>query len=175
VRIAAGASRRRSLCRILKYACVGVTITVTIVIGLSLTWHVYYVGDKFAVGWWAGGLEYLNWKSKPKFQQEGLEQMLYPMGFRVDRIVLKDRYGGLLMRLPRWSPVKVELPNWLLFATTTMPTAFFFWLDRRRTRPGHCQQCGYNLTGNTSGICPECGTPIPKEMQEQLITAPPKR
>lgn len=21
----------------------------------------------------------------------------------------------------------------------------------------HCQQCGYDLTGNTSGVCPECG------------------
>jgi hypothetical protein len=24
--------------------------------------------------------------------------------------------------------------------------------------PGHCQRCGYDLTGNESGICPECGT-----------------
>ena len=23
----------------------------------------------------------------------------------------------------------------------------------------HCYPCGYNLTGNTTGICPECGTP----------------
>lgn len=23
--------------------------------------------------------------------------------------------------------------------------------------PGHCQSCGYNLTGNVSGMCPECG------------------
>lgn len=23
---------------------------------------------------------------------------------------------------------------------------------------GACQKCGYNLTGNTSGVCPECGT-----------------
>jgi len=23
-----------------------------------------------------------------------------------------------------------------------------------------CNQCGYNLTGNTSGVCPECGTPV---------------
>jgi len=23
-----------------------------------------------------------------------------------------------------------------------------------------CLKCGYNLTGNTSGTCPECGTPI---------------
>ncbi len=31
---------------------------------------------------------------------------------------------------------------------------------RRFTRPpsGHCQTCGYNLTGNVSGICPECGS-----------------
>ena len=25
---------------------------------------------------------------------------------------------------------------------------------------GHCQQCGYNLTGNVSGRCPECGKKI---------------
>lgn len=24
-----------------------------------------------------------------------------------------------------------------------------------------CQKCGYNLTGNVSGRCPECGTPLP--------------
>lgn len=25
---------------------------------------------------------------------------------------------------------------------------------------GHCRRCGYNLTGNTSGTCPECGTTV---------------
>jgi hypothetical protein len=29
----------------------------------------------------------------------------------------------------------------------------------RRSRNG-CLRCGYNLTGNVSGVCPECGTPI---------------
>ena len=24
----------------------------------------------------------------------------------------------------------------------------------------HCCECGYNLTGNVSGACPECGTPV---------------
>lgn len=28
----------------------------------------------------------------------------------------------------------------------------------RRRRRGLCVKCGYNLIGNTSGICPECGT-----------------
>ena len=31
---------------------------------------------------------------------------------------------------------------------------------RRKFRPGFCESCGYNLTGNVSGRCPECGTPI---------------
>jgi hypothetical protein len=30
------------------------------------------------------------------------------------------------------------------------------WLRRRR---GLCPSCAYDLTGNTSGACPECGTP----------------
>ncbi len=29
---------------------------------------------------------------------------------------------------------------------------------RRRRRAGACTCCGYSLTGNTSGICPECGS-----------------
>jgi rubrerythrin len=24
----------------------------------------------------------------------------------------------------------------------------------------HCPGCGYNLTGNLSGVCPECGAPF---------------
>ena len=25
----------------------------------------------------------------------------------------------------------------------------------------YCPTCGYNLTGNVSGVCPECGTEVP--------------
>ena len=34
-------------------------------------------------------------------------------------------------------------------------------LNHRRTLLCRCRQCGYDLTGNASGVCPECGTPIP--------------
>jgi hypothetical protein len=30
----------------------------------------------------------------------------------------------------------------------------------RHRRLGHCLRCNYDLTGNVSGRCPECGTPI---------------
>jgi hypothetical protein len=28
--------------------------------------------------------------------------------------------------------------------------------EKRHSR-GHCWRCGYDLTGNVSGVCPECG------------------
>ena len=35
-----------------------------------------------------------------------------------------------------------------------------FAVRRDRRKRGLCVRCGYNLTGNTSGTCPECGQPI---------------
>ncbi len=32
----------------------------------------------------------------------------------------------------------------------------------------YCLVCDYNLTGNVSGICPECGTPLPERTKEIL-------
>ena len=57
-------------------------------------------------------------------------------------------------RVPLWIP-------FLLFAT--YPTIAFYRgpLRRyRRRRKGLCVKCGYNLTGNVSGACSECGTEI---------------
>ncbi|UCE59849.1 MAG: hypothetical protein JSU63_20695 [Phycisphaerales bacterium] len=41
---------------------------------------------------------------------------------------------------------------------------FGFWRARRMPLPsvyppGHCRKCGYDMTGNLSGNCPECGAP----------------
>lgn len=30
----------------------------------------------------------------------------------------------------------------------------------RRRKRGECLNCGYNLTGNVTGVCSECGTKI---------------
>jgi len=36
--------------------------------------------------------------------------------------------------------------------------------------PGRCQTCGYDLTGNVSGRCPECGAPVPDTRPEREST-----
>ncbi len=53
-----------------------------------------------------------------------------------------------------WIAVPFWLPTLIAAATTT----FLFRWSRRSCPPGHCHVCGYSLTGNTSGVCPECGT-----------------
>ncbi len=50
----------------------------------------------------------------------------------------------------------VSVPLWILLLLVVVPTVFLFWHDRMY--PGHCcQRCGYDLRGNISGVCPECG------------------
>ena len=44
----------------------------------------------------------------------------------------------------------------------------FLWYHDRRIPPGHCKKCGYNLTGNVSGICPECGRVIPTDVETKV-------
>lgn len=38
-----------------------------------------------------------------------------------------------------------------------------------------CEACGYNLTGNVSGICPECGRPISWRPDYDLFTEDPAK
>jgi hypothetical protein len=49
------------------------------------------------------------------------------------------------------------IPLWIPLLVVAVPPVIA-WRHTRRLSKGHCRQCGYNLTGNVSGICPECGT-----------------
>lgn len=51
----------------------------------------------------------------------------------------------------------LTLPYAALFVLFAAPTLFLCFRDRRPP-PECCQRCGYDLTGNVSGKCPECGT-----------------
>ena len=57
------------------------------------------------------------------------------------------------------------LPAWFVCVVTGFyPTIAFIrgpMLRRRhRRKRGLCERCAYDLTSNTSGVCPECGTQI---------------
>lgn len=67
----------------------------------------------------------------------------------------------------------LKVPFWTLSLALLIPTLLLWWRDRPFP-PGHCRNCGYNLTGNVSGRCPECGAPVPPE-QATATRAAPKR
>jgi hypothetical protein len=76
----------------------------------------------------------------------------------------EPRTYGLIS--PRWVGSKrsgsrmLHAPLWLPLAAFAIPTIALILHGRlRRIPPGHCRKCAYDLTGNTSGVCPECGTP----------------
>jgi len=63
------------------------------------------------------------------------------------------------------SPIRaLIIPLWMPIAAAAGAT---FWAHRRihRFAPGRCGRCGYDLTGNVSGVCPECGQPIDRGLK----------
>ena len=56
----------------------------------------------------------------------------------------------------------ISIPLWLPCVAIAIPT-FILWWRGRRHPPGHCQRCGYDLTGNVTGVCSECEEPISTE------------
>lgn len=58
----------------------------------------------------------------------------------------------------RWRNVwNFTLPLWLIVIAFVALGAIMLVVACRRRPPGHCTHCSYNLTGNESGVCPECG------------------
>ena len=49
------------------------------------------------------------------------------------------------------------VPDWFIATLLLLPSVWFASLPLRGKQPYSCNCCGYSLTGNTSGICPECG------------------
>src|SRR6185295_5029923 len=60
-------------------------------------------------------------------------------------------------------PSRVALACAAFGALLTLPASAVLILRRLRPNKSHpsgtCKQCGYDLAGNLSGKCPECGEP----------------
>jgi hypothetical protein len=79
-------------------------------------------------------------------------------------LIMTDLKGGVrdvlpLMYLsdPRFIEVTLYY-RWVTTGTAIMPLAWICarWWRRRRRKPGHCPECGYDLRA-TPDRCPECG------------------
>jgi len=55
----------------------------------------------------------------------------------------------------------LDIPLWPLVAPIVAWSIVLWQRSHRRQSQEFCPTCGYNLTGNLSGICPECAKPIP--------------
>jgi hypothetical protein len=103
------------------------------------------------------------------------------LGTRLRGIVVQMAFAGLVMPAgwiiqEYWKPTtpRQAMPIvFALLALTYLLLGIGFWVAGRVTDKQYrralrieltsagfptCQQCGYDLTGNLSGICPECGT-----------------
>ncbi len=63
---------------------------------------------------------------------------------------------------PEGDHFRIEVPNYLPFLIFMIyPAVRLSLIARRgiRRRTGRYAPCGYDLTGNVTGVCPECGVP----------------
>lgn len=110
-------------------------------------------GLHFRCGWFY--ITYSNSKSNPKNLR--LKEIALP-GLAICQ--LGDPWSVI-----RAAYIKVHLCI-LVVAFATWPILELLRgpvLRWRRTRSGRCFECGYDLRGNQSGICPECGKATPTD------------
>jgi hypothetical protein len=65
---------------------------------------------------------------------------------------------------------EMSVPFWaLVVGLGVLPCVWWMRGARMKPRPGACRNCGYSVTGNTSGICPECGTAVGMQQKSDLV------
>jgi hypothetical protein len=128
-------------------------IVITLAWGASLRWHISSGGLR----WWMtldAGAFTANVAYGPGDYDSGRGPL------SVIRRPLRPLHGWTwrptYFRVWRSGDIGIVFPLWIPFVMGIAFTAF----ARRRARrasEGHCRRCGYDLTGNVSGVCPECG------------------
>ena len=137
---------------------IGQVLSVLIVIlwVWSIGRQIMYVGEYYVFQFATNGVVYLIVSS-----EHALGPILAAEGFSASPLP----YWGFELTMPKIRPIgptvtSVEIPLWMLLIAIATPTAILWSRHRNRPMPGCCTKCRYDLTGNESGICPECGTEI---------------
>lgn len=184
-----GNLRRRSRTRhVLKWAGTTTSALLLVAWGLSLKWSLAYSGVENAVGWQCGAVYLVQAREQEKDEPTSRRYERPADGWQCQAVRWDSMRGttwlqtwpwrlGLYLpethtqtfrfRILLWTlagPTRIRtfmLPFWVPLAPVSAATIVLWWRDRQPRFPAnHCQKCGYNLTGNTSGRCPECGVAV---------------
>src|SRR5437899_651347 len=121
----------------------------------------------FVSGWWGMNLSWptgngTTWLTIVRGAFSGFARNPYwSSGVEMHcwRVGASDYSGRWTWWISKMRPeVFIGLPLWMVWAGFLPVAGALWYLDPRRL-PGHCPKCGYDLTGNTTGRCPECGRP----------------
>ncbi len=145
-------------------------LSVAVVLGFVAAW-VAWEGYGRGVGWtgtgWHGDLVAgeLRWVAE--------DSPNMPLGFcQIHVLGPRPSFQWTLPRIEltsRYTARIYILPAWVLLPLTLVPTLLLWRRPRLTKLPGHCRQCGYDLTGNVSGRCPECGLLIPTSLAKPRV------
>lgn len=141
--------KKRTSWRYLKWIGLSALLSLMAIWTISLYWSLYYSG----IGWGCAILEAGQFRAY-KGGTSGAGWIF----------AKNDPAPALHWWWPSWrygSSTSMELafPVWTAMLMAGLLT-LIAWRHSRRIGPGYCKDCSYDLTGNTSGVCPECGKPV---------------
>lgn len=126
----------------------------------SIVWTFEYTSESYTIGVADGrGIYYSIGR---------MDLPAYSLGFRcsANSHGVKESFGFAFKTLPevdiKGTIKQVIVPFWPLVTVLAVPTCISWvrWHRNLRRAVGLCSKCGYDLTGNESGVCSECGTPV---------------
>lgn len=97
-----------------------------------------------------GSIHVMRWPEVLERDYSGLDGEVLSDPVQVDLVGRASRVAPRSLSIPIWSVLVVLAPAWFILYRRAREL-------RRRALEGACAACGYDLTGNESGICPECG------------------
>ena len=127
-----------------------------------------------ASGWWAFNLRFGNallhsasgrlsvfFDNPPVAGTLSSEILLFDIFARNHTLRVERHWQGLSawnfwsFRQSLW----LRFPLYAAFLAVAIPTLLVWRFGPKPIQPGHCR-CGYDLQGNESGVCPECGVEV---------------
>lgn len=141
-------------------------------------WLLFWGGQDFDLG--HGARVFAKWDARAA----AAYRAEHPAGVRWDHFAFDvpappdsallagpGRHGFAHSHHTRRTPGRTDISNYVMgpaWATAMvllappLCRAAFLYRRRRRGRLGLCPRCGYDLTANVSGTCPECGAFVAK-------------